>query len=88
METAQEPAMVREQCDRHEGMVVGLTEVKSEVRSMKESHERVAESVEKMSEKLNAMESKLILWGGALGIGGSILMGLISNLDKIKALLG
>lgn len=76
------------QCDRHEGMVISVTELKSEVRSMKEAHERVAESVDKMSDKLNAMENKLILWGGALGIGGSVLMGLISNIDKIKALIG
>ena len=80
-------APAKEQCERHEGMVIGLTRLESEVKGMKESHERVAESVDKMSDKLNAMENKLILWGGALGIGGSVLMGLISNIDKIKALL-
>jgi hypothetical protein len=78
----------KEQCERHEGMVIGLTRLEGEVKTMKEAHERVAESVEKMSEKLNEMQNKLILWGGALGIGGSVLMGLISNIDKIKALLG
>jgi 2-phosphoglycerate kinase len=78
----------RSRCSAHEGMIKDMTEVKSEVRHMKESHERVADSVDKMSEKLNAMENKLILWGGALGIGGSVLMGVISNIDKIKAIIG
>jgi 2-phosphoglycerate kinase len=88
---AEERAMGNEErprCGAHEEMIKDMTEVKSEVRHMKESHERVADSVDKMSEKLNAMENKLILWGGALGIGGSVLMGVISNIDKIKAIIG
>ncbi len=84
-----EKAMAPEkQCERHEGMIVAVTELRGEVRSVKEAHERMADSVERISDKLGDIERKLILWGGLIGTGGAILVALISNADKIKSLIG
>lgn len=69
-------------CERHEGMVREVTEMKVEVRGMKDGQERLTDSLGKMTEKLSSLEKTMIWWSGALGLG----IALLSNIDKIKAL--
>lgn len=73
----------RQPCGNHEGMVRDVTELKVEMRGMKDSQVRTIESLEKLTDKLSGIEKTMIWWSGALGLGIAVL----SNLDKIKALL-
>ena len=76
----------RPRCGAHEEMIKDMTDVKAEVRHVKEAQKSIVETLETIAEKLGTIEKNMIWWGGALGVGGSILVAAISNVDKIKGL--
>lgn len=87
MDRGTETMIERQNCDRHETMIREVAALNVEVSNMKASNERITVTMEKMTDKLSEMERRMIWWAGGISCCSTILVGIVSNLDKIKSLL-